>query len=162
MCNHPELFERSDVIASFAFCQFGRSVADFLREGDLLQCPDSWRNPIEVEIPRLFYREGGLVAVPGEHSRAGSDTHWLWNAMNIWSTEWMENSTRKSSMLNHRVFVLVYELMGWYLDGSFSFLPLLRISPQEAHVLYTSPPIRRLLAAVREEKDMTIAAPFIL
>ncbi|KAG8779089.1 putative DNA helicase ino80 [Ceratobasidium sp. 428] len=60
VCNHPELFERADVVAPFSFTTFSQS-GNLAREGDVLYCPDSTRNPIRLEIPVLFERDGGLM-----------------------------------------------------------------------------------------------------
>ena len=38
VCNHPELFERADVVAPFSFSDFGRS-GPLNREGDFVQLP---------------------------------------------------------------------------------------------------------------------------
>lgn len=95
VCNHPQLFDRADVKAPLAFASFSRT-ASFMREGDLLTCPDSARNPIEVTIPRIFEEDGGLLDVPGENARAGSDTYNLQMMMSIWTTEWIAQSLRKS------------------------------------------------------------------
>lgn len=96
VCNHPELFERAEVTSSFSMCHWARSGV-LAREGDFLLCPYSARNPIEVVIPELFYKDGGLLDVPGEHVRKGSDTRWLDNLMNIWTPEWTHRSLLEDS-----------------------------------------------------------------
>lgn len=63
-----------------------------MREGDFLTCPDSARNPIEVTVPRLFEEDGGLLTVPSESSRAGSDTYNLQTLMSIWSVDHIARS----------------------------------------------------------------------
>ncbi|OAV93520.1 hypothetical protein PTTG_00837 [Puccinia triticina 1-1 BBBD Race 1] len=84
VCNHPELFERADVTAplSFASLNFTANVA---RDGDVLDCPYATRSLIQHSIPRAFYRDGGILSVPGPSSRAGFDTKFLDRLMNIWS-----------------------------------------------------------------------------
>lgn len=67
-----------------------------MREGDLLTCPDSARNPIEVSVPRLFEEDGGLLTVPGEFSRAGSDTYNLQTLMSIWSVDHITRSLKQA------------------------------------------------------------------
>ena len=67
VCNHPELFERADVVAPFSFSEFGRP-GPLNREGDFVQLPYSTRNPIEYTIPTLFLQDGGLLDVPQEDS----------------------------------------------------------------------------------------------
>lgn len=96
VCNHPQLFERVDVKTPFAFSDFARTPS-LLRQNEMLLCPDSSRNPIEVQIPKLFYEEGGLVRVVGEESKAGSETFLLQNLMNVWSVDWLAESLSKSS-----------------------------------------------------------------
>ncbi|KAG8905621.1 putative DNA helicase ino80 [Tulasnella sp. 403] len=134
VCNHPELFQRTDVLAPFAFSQFART-GSILREGNFVFCPDSARNPIEVTIPKLFYKEGGLVAVPGENLSTGSRNHWLYSRMSIWSPDWIERSLRESG-------------------SPFSFLSMLHISPSEAHELHISPTIRRLVQGASAENAL--------
>src|SRR5271168_352423 len=58
VCNHPELFERADVVAPFSFCKFGRS-GPLMREGDSVLPPYSTRSPIEFSVPTLLYLDGG-------------------------------------------------------------------------------------------------------
>ena len=85
VCNHPELFERADVIAPFSFSEFGRS-GPLNREGDFVQLPYSTRNPIEYTIPKLLFEDGGLVNVPQENSWMRTGDGALAAMMNIWST----------------------------------------------------------------------------
>ncbi|KZV88268.1 hypothetical protein EXIGLDRAFT_619629 [Exidia glandulosa HHB12029] len=129
VCNHPELFERAEVTSSFSLCHWARS-GNLAREGDLLLCPYSARNPIEVVLPELFYKDGGLLDVPGENVRKGSDTHWLDNLMNIWNPEWIHRSLLEDSE---------------YIYSSFSFLRIQDISPSEAHDIFASPALHRIL-----------------
>ncbi|KAG1843860.1 SNF2 family N-terminal domain-containing protein [Suillus tomentosus] len=67
VCNHPELFERADVVAPFSFSRFGQS-GPLNREGDLISLPYSTHNPTEYQIPALFHQDGGLIDVPCEKS----------------------------------------------------------------------------------------------
>lgn len=52
VCNHPDLFERSDVESSFAFCSFPVSAG--ARESK--EVAYAARNPIEFDLPKLVYR----------------------------------------------------------------------------------------------------------
>ncbi|KAG5648097.1 hypothetical protein DXG03_007132 [Asterophora parasitica] len=61
VCNHPELFERADVVAPFSFSRFGRS-GPISREGDFISLPYSTRNPIQYSIPELFYLDGASIS----------------------------------------------------------------------------------------------------
>ncbi|KAF8527985.1 SNF2 family N-terminal domain-containing protein [Hysterangium stoloniferum] len=133
VCNHPELFERSDVVAPFSFCTFGRS-GSLIREGDFLDCPYSAENPIKSLLPHLFFHSSGLLEIPGEHARAGFETHWFKNILSIWSTDSIFRS-----------------LIHIYSGSTFSFLHLLNSSPQEIHATVTAEPLCRMLAAAQEE-----------
>lgn len=84
VCNHPELFERADVVAPFSFAVFGRSGRP-MRDGDSMSLYYSTRNPIEFLIPQLFYLDGGL---PISDSRTSS----LTRMFNIWSADWIHKS----------------------------------------------------------------------
>src|SRR3977135_3697894 len=97
VCNHPELFERSDVVSPFSFCSFGRS-GNLGREGEILDCSYSAQNPIAFKLPELFFLDGGLLDVPGENSRKGSDTRWLENVLSIWSTDSVHSSLKQSGL----------------------------------------------------------------
>ena len=94
VCNHPELFERADVVAPFSFCTYGKS-GNPAREGDFVILPYSTKNPIEYEIPQLVCQEGGLLDVPYE----GSTSPW-WSGtvrkeLNIWTTDWIHNALQE-------------------------------------------------------------------
>ena len=97
VCNHPELFERADVVAPFSFSEFGRS-GPLNREGDFVQLPYSTRNPIEYTIPRLFLEDGGLLDVPQENSLMRTGDGPLARMMNIWSTESVYRSFYEDGM----------------------------------------------------------------
>ncbi|KAG6846025.1 hypothetical protein H0H87_011073 [Tephrocybe sp. NHM501043] len=87
VCNHPELFERADVVAPFSFVKFGRS-GPLMREGDFILLPYSTRNPIEYPIPELLYLDRGLATRPCVPSLTGS----LLKMFDIWSSEWIYKS----------------------------------------------------------------------
>ena len=97
VCNHPELFERADVVAPFSFSNFGRS-RNLAREGDFLDLPYSVRNPIQISIPTLFYRDGGLVDVPSPSDDL-KNTSVISKLCNIWSTDWIHRSIYDSGEL---------------------------------------------------------------
>lgn len=56
MCNHPELFERAEVISPMAFCQFGQT-SSISRDISDPALGYSSRNWISQRIPRIFYEE---------------------------------------------------------------------------------------------------------
>ncbi|RXW24763.1 hypothetical protein EST38_g1079 [Candolleomyces aberdarensis] len=68
VCNHPELFERADVVAPFSFCNYGKS-GNPSREGDFVILPYSTKNPIEYEWSGKVKKE-----------------------LNIWSTDWIRKA----------------------------------------------------------------------
>jgi DNA helicase INO80 len=86
VCNHPELFERADVMAPFSFAHFGRS-GPLGREGDLIFVPYSTRNPIEYQVPELLYLDGGFVDIPSAKPGPRSRRLCVRNLFNIWSTD---------------------------------------------------------------------------
>ncbi|KAJ3895043.1 SNF2 family DNA-dependent ATPase [Lentinula edodes] len=141
VCNHPELFERADVVAPFSFAHFGQS-GSLNREGDFLLFPYSTRNPIQFTVPELLYKDGGLIDVPHENS-ASSQSSCLYKLMNIWRTDYIHKSLWEEKY------------------SSFSFLRLTGTSPQEAHELHTAPLIRRRLLATRAERQLLDMAPYL-
>ncbi|KAJ9476407.1 Chromatin-remodeling ATPase INO80 [Pseudozyma hubeiensis] len=132
VCNHPELFERADVRAPFALADFARS-GSLAREGDLLNLPDSTTSLIELKVPKLLVREGGIFDIPGHESRKGFDTGYLQNLFNIWRAPHIHES------LQHQ-------------RSSFAPLPLIGVSPAEAQKAFHSTGIKRILAAAAEER----------
>ncbi|KAF9229431.1 hypothetical protein BS17DRAFT_723199 [Gyrodon lividus] len=137
VCNHPELFERADVIAPFSFAHFGRS-GPLNREGDMISVPYSTRNPIEYRIPELFYLEAGLVYIPSEKPGLRSRRLCARNVFNIWSAD--------------RIYKSMYD----EIEGSpaFAFLRLLNRTPGEVHGLQVSSFMRNRLVELQEENKI--------
>ncbi|KAJ3517373.1 hypothetical protein NLJ89_g556 [Agrocybe chaxingu] len=138
VCNHPELFERADVVAPFSFCNYGKP-GPLMREGDFVILPYSTRNPIEYSIPARLYQDGGLLDVPSEDSLAPSRSSCLTKLLNIWSTDWIHRSRYHDD------------------SPSFSFLRFIDMPTSEAHQIHVSPLMRRRLLALERE----MAAPDI-
>ncbi|KAI0348677.1 hypothetical protein BDW22DRAFT_1320092 [Trametopsis cervina] len=138
VCNHPELFERADVVAPFSFSLFGKP-GPISREGDFVQLPYSTRNPIEYEIPSLLYNDGGLLDVPRDGSPLQADRGPMATLLNIWSTDWMQRS------LEQFLFAA---------NSSFAFLRFMEMSPSEAHKVHISPMMQRQLTALEHEHDL--------
>ncbi|EJT99869.1 hypothetical protein DACRYDRAFT_81464 [Dacryopinax primogenitus] len=143
ICNHPELFERADVVSPFAFAEWGRSdVLSYRRDARIFDVPDSTRSPIVVPIPNLLQRDGGLLCVPGWNSQAGSDTHWLYNMMNIWRTDTIEGSILKKG-------------------SPFAVLPLIDVSPSQAYTLWEETVIARMTSAASSTRRAVESAPYL-
>ncbi|RDW78305.1 hypothetical protein BP5796_06157 [Coleophoma crateriformis] len=87
VCNHPDLFERAETTSPFSFGYFAET-ASFMREGPSINVAYSTRNPIEYELPRLIWREGGRLDLPGrDNQQAGFKGRYLNHLMNIWNPE---------------------------------------------------------------------------
>lgn len=88
VCNHPDLFERAEVTSPFSFGHFAET-ASFMREGPLINVGYSTRNSIQYELPRLLWREGGRLDLPGpDNEKAGFKAKDLFNGLlNIWSKD---------------------------------------------------------------------------
>lgn len=97
VCNHPELFERADVVAPFSFSEYGKP-GPASREGDFVHLPYSTRNPIEFTIPSLLYLDGGLVDVPREDARLRPEYGPMATLLNIWSTDWIHRSLEECAL----------------------------------------------------------------
>lgn len=111
VCNHPDLFERADTVAPFAFSCFAET-ASFLREGHFVQVGYSIRNKIEYDLPRALCNDNGRLGIPGPNNqRAGWISHVTKNIFNIFSPEYVAKSSRE--------------------DGAFSFLRFVDTSPGE-------------------------------
>ncbi|PWN36896.1 uncharacterized protein FA14DRAFT_119093 [Meira miltonrushii] len=133
---HPELFERADVEAPLAFTQFAQS-GSLAREGDLLSCGDSTRSFIEYELPKLVCRQGGLLNVPGPHSRAGFDTHYLGNLMNV------------------------YRSANVHQSSNFSFLPLLNLTASDVEKSVHGNPSSRIMKEMVAEAEKHTRSPYL-
>ncbi|KAG0198526.1 putative DNA helicase ino80 [Mortierella sp. GBA30] len=91
VCNHPELFERADVVSPLALCSFSQTPS-IAREGDDLFVAYTTRSRISYSIPKRLYREGGFLRTPSEQSNAGSDTKYLDKLLNIWTPDYIAES----------------------------------------------------------------------
>ncbi|KAI0757147.1 SNF2 family N-terminal domain-containing protein [Daedaleopsis nitida] len=133
VCNHPELFERADVVAPFSFSEFGQS-GPLNREGDFVQLPYSTRNPIEYTIPTLFLEDGGLLDVPQENSLMRTGDGPLARMMNIWSTDAVYRSLQEDPY------------------STFAFLKFIDVAPSEINAFHSLPTIARQIRALRLER----------
>lgn len=141
VCNHPDLFERADVVSPFVFGEFSQS-GNLAREGDGMYLPDSARNAIEVQIPRILWTDGGKLDIPGEQSLAGSDTKILQNLLNIWTPEWINERTKCA-------------------DAEFGFVKLVGSSPGETSRSAKSPVLVQLLEGAEKERRWTEEGRFV-
>ncbi|PWY96940.1 hypothetical protein BCV70DRAFT_208990 [Testicularia cyperi] len=132
VCNHPELFERADVRAPFAFAGFAQS-GSLAREGDLLQLPDSTHSLIQMEVPKLLVRDGGLLDVPGDGTRKGFDTAYLDNLFNVWRSAHIHDSLQQSR-------------------SAFAALPLVGVSPSDAEKAFHGDTLQQILREAAEER----------
>ncbi len=159
VCNHPELFERADVVAHFSFSDFGRS-GPLNREGDFVQLPYSTRNPIEYMIPKLFYEDGGLLDIPHENSLNRTGDGPLARMMNIWSTDMVHRSLQDDSEL----LLLVIDskpCADAVADHSaFAFLRFIDMSPAEASAAHTSSTFARQLRALQQDQRRNELEPY--
>ncbi|KAF9787052.1 DNA ATP-dependent helicase [Thelephora terrestris] len=142
VCNHPELFERADVVAPFSFSRFGRTLPN-VREVEPVDLPNSSRNPIEFKVPELFWEYGGILSAPREGDELRSDSSCLTKLMNIWPTDWIHRSLQEE-------------------HSSFSFLRFLDTTPHDAHKIHISPLIRRRLMALDDEARVAEHEPYSL
>ncbi|TNY22117.1 putative DNA helicase INO80 [Rhodotorula diobovata] len=96
VCNHPELFERADVTAPFAFAEFNQT-ASIIRDPEVLDVPYATHSKIEYKIPKTLYRDGGMLHVPGPDSRAGFDSFHLDRLLNIWRPDYVQQSLKENN-----------------------------------------------------------------
>ena len=61
--------------------------------------PYSARNLIEYTVLNLLWQDGGFLSLPHEKSKAPSRSSVLTKLMNIWSTDWIEESLAEDGML---------------------------------------------------------------
>ncbi|KAH0552980.1 putative DNA helicase ino80, partial [Trichoglossum hirsutum] len=105
VCNHPDLFERAETTSPLSFAYFAET-ASFLREGLNVNLGYSTRNLIEYRAPRLVYREGGRLDLPGhDNETVGFRSKYLGNLMNIWSPEYVKENSDENNAFTWLRFV---------------------------------------------------------
>ncbi|KAK7202748.1 SNF2 family N-terminal domain-containing protein [Myxozyma melibiosi] len=90
VCNHPDLFERSDTRSPLALSRFART-GSFLREGNVLDVQYCIHNLVEYVLPRLVYHDG-LDYVVGRNGRAGFRGRYLDHLFNIWEADYIHEN----------------------------------------------------------------------
>ncbi|KAH8589956.1 putative DNA helicase INO80 [Bisporella sp. PMI_857] len=87
VCNHPDLFERAETTSPFSFGSFAEA-GSFMREGTNVNVLYSTKNAIEYELPRLVWRDGGRLDLPGpDNEKAGFGKWCLDGPLNIFKPE---------------------------------------------------------------------------
>jgi len=99
VCNHPQLFERPEVIAPFQMFDPDTSIYHHRKEnGDLLSIPFSARGALKFIIPKLVYRDGmSLSDAATTTATIPHITHNIGNVtitenFNIWSCQHISES----------------------------------------------------------------------
>lgn len=139
VCNHPDLFERADVISPFLFGSFSHS-GNLNRQGDQLYCPDSASNAITVELPRIVWQEG--ISRPNEDGLAGSDTFVLRNLMSIWREGWVNDQLKAGG------------------EDGYGFVKVMDCSPGEVVRRARSHPLVSLLEDAEGERGLVNDGPY--
>lgn len=98
VCNHPDLFDRADVMSPFSFGTFGSVFGTTVRDGPQIDVYYTAQNHISFNIPKLLYRQGGFLEIPSEQSPAGFRSKYINNLLNIWTPEAVSNSLAFSWM----------------------------------------------------------------
>ncbi|OAG05683.1 uncharacterized protein CC84DRAFT_1164150 [Paraphaeosphaeria sporulosa] len=134
VCNHPDLFERTDTWSPFSFAHYAET-ASFMREGQNVNVAYSTRNLIEYRLPRLVCRNGGRLDIAGsENPKAGFKGHYLYNLMNIWSQDNVQQSSKE--------------------NGAFSWLGLANVSASEASKIARKDLFRRAVDLSDQTKQL--------
>lgn len=98
VCNHPDLFERADTSSPFSFSSFAQ-CGSLLREGSYVEIKYSTRNAIEYNLPKLIWRNGGRIDLPGQDNCvAGFKRKYVNELFNIFNPEYIrENMTENNA-----------------------------------------------------------------
>jgi DNA helicase INO80 len=147
VCNHPDLFERADVISPFLFGSFSHS-GNSIRQGDQLYCPDSASNAITIELPRIVWEEG--IGRPREEGTAGSDTHVLRNLMSIWKEGWVNEQLKAGGGAEGAESA----------RGGYGFVRLMDSTPGEVVRKARSHPLVSLLEDAAGQQSLVEDGPF--
>ena len=96
VCNHPDLFDRAVITSPLSFGSYAET-ASFMREGSLINVGYSTRNEIQYNLPRLLWREGGRLDLPGkDNTRAGFKGKYLDGLLNVWSEQNIHEHTKNN------------------------------------------------------------------
>ena len=105
VCNHPDLFERSEVTSPMSFGYFAET-ASFLREGHSVDVRYSVRSLIEFEVPRLVGRDGGRLDLAGsDNESAGWRNRFLFHEANVWSPNRLNEAAKRNGAFSWLNFV---------------------------------------------------------
>lgn len=105
VCNHPDLFERAETTSPLSFSYFAEA-GSFLREGSNFIVAYSARNMIEYSLPRLIWREGGRLDLPGnDNEGAGVKAKCFEALFNIWKPENVIESSKENGSFSWLRFV---------------------------------------------------------
>jgi DNA helicase INO80 len=133
VCNHPDLFERAETTSPYSFGYFAETES-FVREGNNVEVVYSVRNLIEYNLPRLVYKEGGRIDIPGYGSKAGWRGQYLDHLMNIWQPAHMHESART--------------------DGGFSWLRFADVSPNEVEFAARNGLFEKAVVGRQKKRDL--------
>ncbi|ODQ63814.1 hypothetical protein NADFUDRAFT_52805 [Nadsonia fulvescens var. elongata DSM 6958] len=95
VCNHPDLFERADVKSAFNFARFGQS-ASLVRQATNPELFYSAHNPIDFIVPKMLYRDGGILNVPNASSPAGFVNKVINTDLSIWLPSYIQESSKQT------------------------------------------------------------------
>ncbi|CAG8499102.1 30323_t:CDS:10 [Gigaspora margarita] len=125
VCNHPELFDRADVSAPFAFCYYSSTF--IISREEHLYLPYTTKNVLTYKIPKTIFRSGGFLNIPGNNSNAGSRSNVFNHLMNIWRPDYINKSLWDEQ------------------NDTFAFLKFVDLSPSEASEIFFSNILQRWL-----------------
>ncbi|CCD54345.1 similar to SNF2 family helicase/ATPase (Ino80) [Botrytis cinerea T4] len=134
VCNHPDLFERAETTSPLSFSYFAEA-GSFLREGPNVTVAYSARNLIQYSLPRLIWREGGRLDLPGhDNEGAGVKAKCLESLFNVWKPENIVDSSEE--------------------DGAFSWLRFTNTSVQEASAASSKDLFARAVDIVKKPQTL--------
>ncbi|KAI8967388.1 SNF2 family N-terminal domain-containing protein [Mycotypha africana] len=154
VCNHPELFERGDVMSPMSFCNFSETGS--LAKEQSLYCPYSASSLIKYHIPKRLYRNGGILNTVGPESNAGFRRKYFGNMLSIWTPKHIFDSAFSNKQ-----------------GAAFSFLRFTDLSPQEASYLFSASLLQKWLdhlarrhqqarRQLYKEQDKNLSSLFII
>ncbi|CAG8482090.1 8992_t:CDS:10 [Paraglomus brasilianum] len=146
VCNHPELFERADVVAPFSFCKFGMTWS-LAREGDRLHVAYSVKNVIDYHIPALLFCEGGILDVPGHRTRSGWWSKYVCLLLSIWRADYIHRSIWDGEDKEEKTF---------------SFTRFIGLNPSETELIYRNDIILRWLLHCLHNPSLEEHSPFLI
>ncbi|KAK9461892.1 SNF2 family N-terminal domain-containing protein [Lipomyces oligophaga] len=101
VCNHPDLFERSDTKSPFALTRFAQT-GSFMREGHFIDVHYSVKNRLTFQLPKIMFDE---CIGPDREGESGFRGRYLDHLLNIWEADYISENDSDNGAFSWLKFV---------------------------------------------------------